>query len=446
MDELTRELLALFGRNAGHIEAVTAERVVEALVRFAWQDRIALGRAMQPLYAKHPWFGQRSTYWYDKDHVKREPRSELTEIIAAVGDLPRPVGPLGLAVAFAREWRTQLKRSRAGTVAEQLALRLHEIAEGLQHSPRPALVSTPTWASGLLDPDTLLERLLKAEAEGWEPWHRDLRQAFHRLPRDVDASAFSELTGRPGQRLRRWLAARTDPAVAVGERTYTIRQYYYTSQEEEYSALLATVDPGLPAPEDFWRGYDEWGPMIELWPLVLPAQRDVVAAHLVPHLRHRLDSKGNDGPLLPLLAEADGPVGPGLNLALAYGLGAELTVNRAHAVDALLTLAARDQLDGAALGALVGRLLDRGDAVLSRVVPALRDAARSGAARQVWDVLVAALPRLWTHNRVADLVELAVELAQQLKPGGTVPGLAEVAARKGSSKAVVQARRLVGAL
>ncbi|GAA3666517.1 hypothetical protein C8D88_10620 [Lentzea atacamensis] len=44
------------------------------------------------------------------------------------------------------------------------------------------------------------------------------------------------------------------------------------------------------------------------------------------------------------------------------------------------------------------------------------------------------------------MLELAVELAQQVKPDGNVSGLAEVATRKGSSKAVVQAKRLVAAL
>lgn len=67
----------------------------------------------------------------------------------------------------------------------------------------------------------------------------------------------------------------------------------------------------------------------------MPSQRDVVAAHLVPHLAHRLNSRGSDGPLLPLLAKADGPVGAGLHLALVYGLGAELPINRAYAVAAL---------------------------------------------------------------------------------------------------------------
>lgn len=446
LDELTVEVLSLFGRNSGHIEAVTAERVVEALVRFAWQDREAVAAALQPAFDKYPWLGNRSTYVYDRNHLKRDPHSEFTDVILAAAAPPRPVGPLGLALAFARQWRVQLKRSRAGGVAEQLALRLREVAEGLRHSPRPALVSTPTERSGLIDPATLAERLAKAEADGWEPWQLDLRQAFHRLPHDVDAGVFASLPGEAGRQLCKWLAIRTAPEVLLAERTHTYVAYNSWERSDTVARLFATVTPGLEKPERQWRGYQEWGPMIEWWPAVLPAQRDVVAAYLVPHFAHRLESRGSDGPLLPLLAEADGPVGVGMHLALAYGLGAELTVNRAHAVDAVLTLEARNQLDGKPFGEIVGQLLERGDIVLNRVVPALRDAARSGAAQSVWDLVAAALPRLWTHNRVADVVELAVELAQQCKPGGEIDGLAEVAARKGSSKAVVQAKRLVTAL
>ncbi len=446
LDELTVEVLSLFGRNSGHIGAVTAERIIEALVRFAWQDREAVAKALQPAFDKYPWLANRVTYVYNRDSTQRDPRSEFTEIILAATTPPRPVGPFDLALGFARQWRVQLKRSRSGSVAEQLALRLHEVAEGLLHSPRPALVSTPTEMSGLIDPATLVERLAKAEADGWEPWQLDLRQAFHRLPHDVDAGVFASVPGKAGRQLRKWLAIRTTPEVLLADRTHTYVAYNRWERSDTVARLFATVTPGLEEPEKQWRGYDEWGPMIEWWSSVLPAQRDVVAAYLVPHFAHRLDSRGNDGPLLPLLAEADGPVGVGMDLALAYGLGSELTVNRAYAVDALLTLAARDQLDGNALGEITGQLLERGDLVLNRVVPALRDAARSGATRQVWELLAAALPRLWTHNRVADVVELAVELAQQLKPGRAVDGLAEVAARKGSSKAVVQAKRLVSAL
>lgn len=446
LDELTGEVRALFGRNAGHVEAVTAERIIEAVVRFAWQDREAVAKAFGPIYDKYPWIRNRNDYGYYSEHAKRDPWSELIAIIAAVAEPPTSAGPLGTLLDSARQWLKQLKRAESGSISEQLALRLREITNGLTHSPRPALVSTPTGMSGLLDPATLLERLAKADAEGWEPWPRDLKQACQRLPRDVGAEMFASLPGTAGRLLREWLSDRSDPQVTLVERIRTTPDYGYYRPSVTEKRLLATVTPGLTEPEQHWYGHSEWGPMIEWWPSLLPTQREVVAAHLVPHLAYRRESKGGDGPLLPLLAEADGPVGVAMDLALAYGLGAELAVNRAHAVDALLTMASRDQLDGTALGTVIALLLGRGELALNRIVPGLRDVARSGAPRQVWDVLVAALPKLWTHNRVADLIELAVELAQQLKPGGDVEGLAEVAARKGSGKAVVQAKRLVAAL
>ncbi|MFC3895716.1 DUF6493 family protein [Lentzea rhizosphaerae] len=445
LDELTGEVRALFGRNAGHVEAVTAERIIEAVVRFAWQDRDAVAKAFGPIYDKHPWIQNRNSYY--NEHSKSDPWSELIAIIAAVSEPATWSGSIASLLESTRKWLTQLKRTQPGSISDQLALRLREIRNGLVHSPRPALVSTPTEASGLLDAATLLERLAKADAEGWEPWPRDLEQAYQRLPRDVAPEAFASLPGNTGRLLRRWLADRTDPVVALAEKIRTTADYGYYRPAVTEKRLLATVTPGLPDPEQHWYGYGDWGPLIEWWPAVLPAHRDVVAARLVPHFANRLYSKGgSDGPLLPMLAEADGPTGIGMDLALAYGLGAELTVNRAHAVDALLILASRSQLEGKPLGEIIGLLVHRGELPLNRVVPGLRDAARSGALEQIWDALVALLPKLWTHNRVADVIELAVELAQQLKPGGDVEGLAEVAARKGSSKAVVQAKRLVAAL
>lgn len=408
LDELTGEVLALFGRNAPPTDSVTAERIIEAVVRFGWQDRAAVAKAFQPIYAKYPWILDESDYDFYTDYAKRGPRTELIAIIAAVSSPPQQSDSA---------WLKQLERARYGSVAEQLAKRLREIATGLASSPRPALVSTPTETSGLLDPATLRERLAKAEADGWEPWPLDLQQAYDRLPGDAD------------------------PEVSIEERTFRVPGHSYSD-----TGLYAVVTPGLEHPENLLREYDVWGPMIEWWPSLLPTQRELVAAHMIPHLRYRTASKENDGPLLPLLVEADGPAGLAVHLALAYGLAAELTLNRAHAVDALLILAARDQLAGSTLGDLVGQLVERGDIALNRVVPCLRDTARSGAPRQIWDALAAALPKLWTHNRAADAIELAVELAQQLQPGGQIDGLAEVAARKGSSKAVAQAKRLASAL
>ncbi|GHH33856.1 DUF6493 family protein [Lentzea cavernae] len=440
LDELTGELMSVFGRNSAHLEPSSTERIIAAIVRFAWQDREALGNALQVVCEKHPWIAYRSEHPGWNTTGKRNPYNEFVEVIIAARARPaRLKKPVSDGIDFARDWKTE--QPGDGEVADELACRLHEIARGLTYLPKPDLVSTPTEMSGLIDPAALAERLARAEAEGWEPWRRDLEQALHRLPCDTDATPFAQLTSKAAGRLRDWLATRTDPVVSLVERTFS-----HSGYEVKDTGLYAVLTPGLDEPEKLLRHWDDQGPMIECWPSTLPAQREIVAAHLVPHLRARTATKGADGPLLPMLAECDGPAGEALHLALVYGLGAELTLNRAHAVDAVLVLEARGQLDGGTLGALLGQALAGGDVVLNRVLPGLRDAARSGAAQQIWHALAALLPSLWSHNRVSDVIELAVELAQRLQPGGEIDGLAEVAARKGSGKAVVQARRLRSAL
>ncbi|GLY51130.1 DUF6493 family protein [Lentzea sp. NBRC 102530] len=433
LDELTGEVGSLFGRNTPHLDPVLVERIIEAVVRFTWQDREAVVRALDPFLERHSWIRNRLDLQPYLDRPSPDCRSMFFAIFAAVS-APEEFDRAAV-----------LGRTGPESPGRHLAKRLREIGTGLVRSPRPALVSTPTDLSWRIDPATLLERLAKAEEEGWEPWPGDLRQACRRLPRGTGPEHFASLGGTTGVWLREWLAETSDPVAELVHRTRA-RPYGHIAAPRQEKRVLVTLAPALTEPELFWYGYSEWEVMLSCWPAVLPGQREVVAAHLVPHLATRTGSKGDDGPVLPSLAGTDGPIGVATHLALAYGLGAEATVGRAYAVDALLVLAARDHLDGKAFGEVVGMLAAQGGIALNRVVPCLRDAARSGAAHQVWDALVAMLPQLWTHNRVADAVELAVELAQRLKPAGTVGGLAEVAARKGSSKIVVQARRLAEAL
>jgi hypothetical protein len=215
----------------------------------------------------------------------------------------------------------------------------------------------------------------------------------------------------------------------------------------------STLVGDLPAPERC-HGHDYsyrtcW---MSCWPFMLPAHRDVAAAHLVPHLSTWV-SQGRSGmTLLPALAEADGPVGDGMNLAVAYGLAARDRADRSAAVDAMITLAGRGQLDGAALGEYVGRLAAYGSLLLNRVVPGLREVAEAGAPSEVWALVAAALPRTLppaaepAPHQLAALIELGVDLADICRPGTTLPCLDLVAARHGSSQLVTQARRLREAL
>ncbi|MFD4675608.1 DUF6493 family protein [Lentzea sp. NPDC058450] len=438
LDELAREARALFGRNATDPDAVTAERIIEAVVRFSWQDRDAVAQAFTPIYDKYPNARRSNAYETNPARGRGDCWAVLVSIIGAPAEPLTPIGQVEAA-------HTRFERDEPGVpLTVLISERLHEIAKGLVKSPRPALVSTPVTTSGLLDAPTLLERLAKAEGEGWEPWPRDLRQACHRLPRDTRPEDFASLTSTSGAMLREWLTDRAEPVPEVVERTRETQHWNVTEQTLEWK-LLVTLTPGLPDPERYWRVFSNEGAMLTSWPATLPTERETVAAYLVPLLANGRE-EDDLGPVLPALAETDGPAGVATHLALAYGLGSAETVGRAHAVDALLTLAARDDLDGGTLGDLIGELLARGELAMNRLAPCLRDAARSGAAGQIWDALAAALPKSWSHTRIADLIELAVELAQQLGRTGALDGLAEVAARRGTGKAVIQAKRLVVAL
>ncbi|MYV56786.1 hypothetical protein GT042_30615, partial [Streptomyces sp. SID3212] len=167
---------------------------------------------------------------------------------------------------------------------------------------------------------------------------------------------------------------------------------------------------------------------------------------------------------LPLGAEAGGPAGPALRLAVAYGLGARHPGDRLAAVDALLVLAAQGELDGPQLGRDMAMLTISGTVKLNRLADSARTAAATGAYRTVWSVLGAALSDLLADTSrpgLGDLLSVAAECAERGAVAGAVPGttgstgtgadpgirgLAEVAARGGSSRLTAQAARLLNAL
>jgi hypothetical protein len=212
------------------------------------------------------------------------------------------------------------------------------------------------------------------------------------------------------------------------------------------SPTLAALLCELPEPER-WEGW-HLGGWQTCWPALLPSHRDAVAAQLLPWLASRSAGARGTGQVLPALAETDGPVGPGLTLALGYGLGARDPVDRAAAVDALLVLAGRHQLDGPALGVELAALASLGLVQVGRVVPALRDAARSGASAEVLEITAAAIPGLVPPavprppRGVPDLLALAAEVAGVVGGCRPVLELSAVTGRGGSGRLVTEARRL----
>lgn len=89
-----------------------------------------------------------------------------------------------------------------------------------------------------------------------------------------------------------------------------------------------------------------------------------------------------------------GPVGRAVPLALAFGLGCQDPDDRLRAVDALLVLASRGDLDAGRLGTELAWLVAEGSVKPNRLADALRTTAATGAYATVWAVLEPMLPEL----------------------------------------------------
>ncbi|MQY07785.1 DUF6493 family protein [Actinomadura macrotermitis] len=287
----------------------------------------------------------------------------------------------------------------------------------------PVLLATPTRASGHIDPDVLAARRKRYEQAGVEPGPADLEQALLRLPRDAAGIV-------------------PDPAVVCTPYKGAIR-----------ARITPAGDAGGPlfTTQPMWLRIDFAGP-VDGWAALLPSHREVIAAHLLPWLPHWFDEANGQGGVLLALAEADGPVGPALNSALAHGLNTREARERSGAVDALLTLRARDQLDGGDLGTALAALAGTGELKVNRIASGLGDAARSGAPAEVFAAAAGLLPVLWPApgERVAtglpDLIAVAAETAETTGARAGIPGLADVAGRGGASRLVREAARLNGLL
>ncbi len=181
---------------------------------------------------------------------------------------------------------------------------------------------------------------------------------------------------------------------------------------------------------------------------MLPWHREELAARWLDHVAAGADrDERGAGRMLPVLAEAGGPAGLAVHLVVAYGLGARHTEDRTAAVDALLVLAARGDLDGELLGRELGGLAACGTVKPTRLASALALAAGTGAYGTVWSVLGAALPGLLgaaepSVRGLGDLLGLAADCARRTGARGPVAEVTATAAKDGSSRVVKEARAL----
>ncbi|MFF4098827.1 DUF6493 family protein [Streptomyces sp. NPDC001903] len=424
------------------------ERALDGLVRHAHRDRTALAEALRPALADRYWLDPERRHLYTGD------LPGLEHVAAAVLDVrpaARPRQPL-----FSR--RSDCHHSDAAVVRHA---RVAEAAQRIGSRPLPFLLATPTQSTGALDPQVLVARLAAYARLGETPAPADFAQALLRVRRDASALPEATALGTPeGDRLANWLGEGGRPA-AVTRRTMPAEYQRFGGTPDRHAldtGERATVIAEFP--EQFrslgrartaqGRCWDGGAP--ETLIALLPEDRETLAAWSLPAVTSCAVDEARDGTdILPGLAASGGPAGPALHLAVATGLGARHAEDRLRAVDGLLTLAGRGELDAVRLGADLTELVDLGTVKPSRLADALRTAAATGAHATTWAVLAGLLPALLTGSAdprgTGELLETAAECVEQSRAVSPCPaGLAETAARPGRSRLVTQAARLRDAL
>ncbi|WP_175439112.1 DUF6493 family protein [Streptomyces vilmorinianum] len=457
--ELIEDLVAV---SKGRTDAPDEfERALDGLVRHAHRNREELTAAVAAAFA--------DAFWMEKstDGRLRDPFGHGTYgvdvVLAALMGRVRPSRIQG-AVAHGDGFGSCVHRALDRVVDA----RLWEVASMVGTDKLPFLLAAPTWHTGAIEPSVLVGRLRAYRDAGLEPAPADLAQALLRVRKadpsaEEAAAAASDLGTRAGERLADWLTA--DTSLTPGMRFLARGQDRPEGTKRLAERIVFRIRERRTIREEFpaafrWLGGVEaevshrchhWIGERRNWSGVLPDDRETLATWLLPVLAEGvdLDERGVAWGLTAL-AESDGPVGPALHLALALGLGARHAEDRLTAVDALLVLAARGDLDAHRLGETLAGLLGEGTVKPNRLADAARTAAATGAYGTTWAVLAGTLPELSAAEQpvrgLGELLAVAADCVERCGAAGEIPGLDAVAERGGSSQLVVQARRLRKAL
>ncbi|MEV0702626.1 DUF6493 family protein [Saccharopolyspora sp. NPDC050389] len=453
------ELVTAFAEQAHRAGPLLRERILAAMVEFAFTDREALRRAFAPLQEQSPWYTPGLPDWSEQRNWIGSPSEagEFSAVLRAAtgecrGEVTSPIPRID-EIPGEADWEELATRGvEYGTVRMR---RLHEIGIGLAYAPRPFLMSTPTGTSGIIAPEALAERLERAAAQGFEPWQHDLVVAMLRLPRDAAIADRVRGLGEAGAQVARWIDDGGLGRPEIRRAVVPVKKYDWRGMHlEDHTRVTVTfpdtADPVRKSFDSTATGrYSATLREQNAAPDLMPAYRDLCAAHRVEAFA---DGARGSATMLGRLVDAYGPIGDGMNTVLAFALGARESADRASVVDALITLTARDGLRGTGVAHAVVELVLRDEVVLGRVVQTVRDAARAGLAELAWEVVAVLVEGLLPaegerpRTALADLLALGVELVDQVRPAEPVPGVAAAAARGGSSRFVKEARRLHQAL
>ncbi|WP_413756179.1 DUF6493 family protein [Streptomyces sp. MMBL 11-3] len=459
--ELAEEVGALLASSDGR-DMPAFERALDGLVRHAYRNRAELVEALAPVTARL-WWTDPGRHDHSADAYFRNAPHGLEVVLATLLDRVRTD-----TLHWAHQHGPVPDPCVHSALSAVLDARLWEAAHRVRTDPPPFLLATPTWSSGFLEPDELVERLDAYRRLGARPGAADFTQALLRVRRE-DQTALGSAAARAaalgtteGERLARWLTG-TGPAIPrTGRRTSGVRILIEHGEIEGLPEHLPPAFRRLGSPLGVFEArrycphyWDRFGR--EHWLAVLPGRPELVAARLLREISTASVEEVRDVvTALPLLAEAAGEAGEAVHLCVAYGLGARHQQDRLSAVDALLVLAARGQLDAEALGNDLGQLVRRGALKPLRLADSVHIAATTGAYATVWSILRAALPVVLAGlapdgaappaRGLGELLAVAAECAERTGARDDLAHLAQAAERRGSSRLVTQARRLRAAL
>ncbi|WP_207400278.1 DUF7824 domain-containing protein, partial [Actinomadura fibrosa] len=415
------------------------ERFLAALVELAHREPDATAEALgRVAAATAPWL-----------HANIRPHHDITGVNPAVQSLLRENRRLRHRLALrrsARPWAAGLPEEPP--IPRFLRWRNAEIAFLL--GKVPVLLAAPTSAAGHVDPAALVGRLERYEELGAKPGRADLVQALLRVPREINPAAVdraSRLPSKAGRTVASWLArgGLPDPGVEC------------EIVDEPGQAVRTSVRLGDDVPSDIVRLCTGADPLSQAayfhedatrWVATLPSHREVVAAHIVPYATGTFSPTWGRAAFVLALAEADGPPGTATAVLLAHALADPDTDERATAVNAFLTFSARGHLPADALGDTAGRLTALRRLALGRFAASLNNAANAGANADVWTVIAAALPHVLPGPGdsppfgLHDLLAAGTRTAEASRARAAIPALAAVAARRRTSRLVLEAGRL----
>ncbi|MEU0567389.1 DUF6493 family protein [Nonomuraea sp. NPDC005983] len=422
------------------------ERILAALVEMAHRDRGSLAEALRPWFERM-WqpMVETEVESYVHDYYEYYTHPLLARCVLAV---IMPSSSRKLTAAL-----DQPKVSYAPSGATELFVlrRIREIVTLLESGATlPVLLATPTAPTGHLDPETLVARMERLE--GAEPLPADFAQALLRLPRRIDpviAERAGKLRSEAGRNLAAWLRAGGLPDPVATDRGITPPRIGTVGGDA--APRQETTAPELP--EDIRRLWTvghmpAYARDTMWWPSLMPSHREAVAAWLMHPLRESMSSRNGHIEVVARLVHGDGPVGAVTAAAITIGMGHRAPAQRAAAADALITLASRDEVPAADFGSAIGRLVSEDLVKLNRLASALEEATPAGAHAAVWAILAEALPSLLPapgavpRAGLGQLLAIAVKAAVLTGARGDIPGLADLAARKGTSRVAEEARRL----